>query len=135
MSAFNDFCIVCDQLIPQESLPKRVDKLLYCSEQCMVADTGRVPPTEASESVATLSDVDELIASPLLLPLDCKSWADNEEDSEYLLMELESASQAVPRTQTGLDQQQYEGPKQRERVELLDRVAEDNYKLWLSQHY
>lgn len=134
MSAFNDFCIVCDQLIPQESLPRRVDKLLYCSEQCMLSDTSRVPQAEASESVSTLSDVDELIASPLLLPLDAKPLAGDEEDSEYLLMELESASQAVPRTGAGMDHKQDE-PRQRDHVELLDRVAEDNYKLWLSQHY
>lgn len=137
MSAFNDFCIVCDQLIPQQSLPPRVDKLLYCSEQCMVRDTSRVPPAaapaELSESASSLGDVDSLIASPLLLPVDgvVPSPKSSIEENDYMLMELESASQAVPRTQTGKEPSSI---GMNNAVRLSDRVAEDNYKLWLSQH-
>ncbi|GAV55760.1 hypothetical protein ZYGR_0AY01530 [Zygosaccharomyces rouxii] len=137
MSAFNDFCIVCDQLIPQQALPPRVDKLLYCSEECMVRDTSRVPPTaapaELSESASSLGDVDSLIASPLLLPMDgmVPPSESGIEESDYVLMELESASQAVPRTQTAKEPS---SPGMSNAVPLLDRVAEDNYKLWLSQY-
>ncbi|CAR29468.1 hypothetical protein ZYGR_0AD01500 [Zygosaccharomyces rouxii] len=136
MSAFNDFCIVCDQLIPQDSLPPRVDELLYCSEECMVKDTSRVPPAaapaELSESASSLGDVDSLIASPLLLPMDgmVPPPASGIEDSDYMLMELESASQAVPRTQAVKEPC---SPGAGNAVQVLDRVAEDNYKLWLSQ--
>lgn len=141
MSAFNDFCIVCDQLIPQEALPPRVDKLLYCSEECMARDTSRVPPSaapgEQSESASSLGDVDSLIASPLLLPMDSVTamppGTDRVEENDYMLMELELSSQAVPRTQSS--RTETGSTAEGKTVQMLDRVAEDNYKLWLSQHH
>lgn len=144
MSAFNDFCIVCDQLIPQHSLPPWVDKLLYCSQDCMMRDTSRVPPVaapaaELAESSSSLEDVDSLIASPLLAPMDGMvprygggAGAGAVEDNDYMLMELELASQAVPRTQTAKDT--FSSGFMSGAAPALDRVAEDNYKLWLSQH-
>lgn len=103
----------------------------------MVRDTSRVPPAaapaELSESASSLGDVDSLIASPLLLPVDgvVPSPKSSIEENDYMLMELESASQAVPRTQTGKEPSSI---GMNNAVRLSDRVAEDNYKLWLSQH-
>lgn len=100
MTAFNDYCIVCDQLIPQQSPNAKQklacknkkhscssDKLLYCSEQCQLKDKCSIHASlesmdtrnssngEAFDAInfTTLDDTDSLITSPLLLPMDNKS--------------------------------------------------------------
>lgn len=157
MSAFNDYCIVCDQLIPQELTNNKdvptsycstknkksscnVDRLLYCSEECQLKDKLNTSldsldtrkssgGSEVSENstTSTLDETDSLIKSPLLLPMDNEKNCDDA--SVYCLMNMESSNTvAIPRS--SLDT----SASLMRRDLIFDHIAENNYKLWLNQH-
>lgn len=157
MAAFNDFCIVCDQLIPEHSPSTKQrlacsnkkhacnsERVLYCSEQCRLKDKNSLHACldsldsrssgklESSEMVAytSLDDSDSLITSPLLLPMDKSGGKEEEEDhsSIYCLMNMESVNAiAIPRSSNG----RRSAPIRSEMI--YDHIPENNYKLWLNQ--
>lgn len=92
--------------------------------------------TTSKESPSTLEEEDSLITSPLLLPTDYKSTGYNDVDYEddasiYCLMNMESANTiTIPRSSN------YQGLQRSSpsRAEMyFDHIAENNYKIWLSQ--
>lgn len=151
MTAFNDYCIVCDQLILQQS-PNTKQKLacknkkhdcngdrqLYCSESCQLKDKHSIHASleslDVRDNSGTLDEEDSLITSPLLLPMDYKTAngiGENDADDDasiYCLMNMESANTiAIPRSST----YQRTSPSRSEMC--FDHIAENNYKLWLNQ--
>ncbi|QLQ79835.1 hypothetical protein HG537_0C04840 [Torulaspora globosa] len=146
MTAFNDFCIVCDQLIPDHSPNTKQrfacsnrkhacsERVLYCSEQCRLKDKNSLHACLESDSrssgkLESLDDSDSLITSPLLLPMDNKnSGGGEDEDSIYCLMNMESVDAiSIPRCSNS-------GNCGTVRSEMIfDHIPESNYKLWLNQ--
>lgn len=152
MTAFNDYCSVCDQLILEQSPNTKQklacknkshdcgnDRALYCSERCQLKDKHSIHASLESldvrssskmESSSTLEEEDFLITSPLLLPMDHKgvSGSDDDDASIYCLMNMESANTvAIPRSSN------YQGSSPSRSDVCFDHIAENNYKLWLTQ--
>ncbi|QLL32955.1 hypothetical protein HG536_0D04770 [Torulaspora globosa] len=158
MAAFNDFCIVCDQLIPEHSPSTKQrlacsnkkhacnsERVLYCSEQCQLRDRSSIHAClesldsrssgklESSEVVAytSLDDSDSLITSPLLLPMDNKSGGSGEEEDDssiYCLMNMESVNTIAIPRSSNA-----RSPATARSEMIYDHIPENNYKLWLNQ--
>ncbi|SCV00084.1 LANO_0F05116g1_1 [Lachancea nothofagi CBS 11611] len=115
MSAFNDFCVVCERLIDG---PSR----LYCSESCCQHD---------ENSKRRKSVVESLVATPQLCPMDFDAGNDSEEDD---LLELDYTA-TVPTTLSSprqFEKQQHDSYFSLASEVCFDHTAEDNYKLWLN---
>lgn len=143
MSAFNDYCTVCGQLIERGNCDAQLDNdRLYCSSQCQENDRMTIENLKlTNELVGTPAS---LIRSPLLQPLDRSTGSstsstiydllDRDQDDMDFDLELSldrntlghGASlpmMTIPRSVVGKDQ---------EFVSYTDHTAEDNYKLWLN---
>ena len=117
MSAFNDFCVVCDRLIDG---PSR----LYCSEACCHRDTGN----ERRKSV-----VESLVATPQLCPLDMDAEdAEDSEDDESFELDYTSTVPTSLSSPHAFDKDKQGGYFSLVPDAVFDHTAEDNYKLWLS---
>ncbi|SCW04397.1 LAFE_0H12618g1_1 [Lachancea fermentati] len=115
MSAFNDYCIVCDRLI--EGSEK-----LYCSASCRINDT---------RTGRRRSEVESLISTPQLCPLDLDT---DETDSEEEPFELDYSTTVPTRLSSPrfMAKEQQDGYLSFASDMTLDRIAERNYKLWLN---
>ncbi|QLG71512.1 hypothetical protein HG535_0B05550 [Zygotorulaspora mrakii] len=153
MSPFNDYCVVCDQLIPQspESVKNTCTekkhshvgcsgKVLYCSEDCRQKDQHlihqRLESLVSCETChETVDDPESLIKSPLLVPIDHSQQKYDEGDDDggasYRLMNMVSSSTiSIPR----LSLQPPTPPISYDSI-YHDHVAEKNYQLWLNQNH
>ncbi|SCV04150.1 LAMI_0H13806g1_1 [Lachancea mirantina] len=114
MTAFNDYCIVCQRLVERTGN-------LYCSSECRSHDT----TTGRRKSV-----VESLVSTPQLCPLDvgADDVAEPEtRDEAHFRLDYESM---VP-TLLSLPRSESYRPRGSE-LASFDHVAEDNYKLWLN---
>lgn len=154
MSAFNNYCAACDQLIPTEIHMQCNKDTLYCSEKCklkdisvlsngstkVVQDSGSsnnnrsaccqniTVTTEIKDNISktTFEEADSLIKSPLLIPVD--NQTDNS-DSCYSSFEITDWSLSIPRF--------YINDKNilKFAESAVDHTAENNYKLWLNSRH
>ncbi|SCU98240.1 LADA_0H11562g1_1 [Lachancea dasiensis] len=115
MSAFNDYCVVCQRLIDGSST-------LYCSQACCGRDVG----SERRKSV-----VESLVATPQLCPVDFEAGNDSEDED---LPDLDYNA-TVPTTLSSpraIEKGGQDGYFSLVSEMYLDHTAEDNYKLWLN---
>lgn len=151
MSAFNDYCVVCDQLIPQSPESSKnacaekrhaccLDRL-YCSDACRQKDKHliktRLEALELSNHSCNeaVDDPESLIKSPLLIPMDhCQGEYDSDgERGSYCLRNMVSSSTvSIPRLSL-----KPSSPSSRSPYDSinLDHIAEKNYQLWLNQNH
>lgn len=162
MTAFNDYCIVCDQLIPEHSPNTKQrfacnnkkhtcnsERVLYCSEQCRLKDrhsfhacldsldSRSSSKLENPEAVAytSLDDSDSLITSPLLLPMDNKSGGGSSSSGED---EDETSIYSLMNMESAntiaIPRSSHTRSSTSSRSEMIyDHIPENNYKLWLNQ--
>lgn len=127
MSAFNDYCLVCDQLISDTTTDR-----LYCSEACKLNDT------TCSNHTRLAATPESLIATPTLCPVDRaseESELDFDDDEDEELFELDYSPtcpimMSTPRTFENEKVDYFSFNKEL----LLDHTAENNYKLWLNHN-
>ncbi|SCU89274.1 LAFA_0E17018g1_1 [Lachancea sp. 'fantastica'] len=118
MSAFNDYCVVCETLI-QDTTSR-----LYCSASCCQHDLS---------SKRRKSAVEELVATPQLCPLDLEANCDSEDEelSDLDYMATVPTTVSTPRSahqkEVALD-----GYFSLASEPSLDHTAENNYRLWLN---
>lgn len=159
MTAFNDYCIVCDQLIPEQS-PNTKQKLacsnkrhtcnservLYCSERCRLKDrnslhacldsvdsrvSGKLDSSEAV-GFSSLEDEDSLITSPLLLPMDNKSGGTHggdEDEASIYSLMNMESANTIAIPRSSSNR----GSFTTRHEMIFDHIPENNYKLWLNQ--
>lgn len=133
MSAFNDYCIGCEQLINSKTHGE-----LYCSETCRLNDNivvGRNVPTSNSES---------LIKTPALQPVD--QYMDDDESECDIDFEIDIGNDVglfqldykCMYPNSGINSKDYSNKvlddisKDVIGINDLDHAAENNYKIWLS---
>ncbi|SCV02595.1 LAME_0H03158g1_1 [Lachancea meyersii CBS 8951] len=116
MSAFHDYCVVCEKLIEG---PSR----LYCSHTCCRHDIS---------AKRRKSEVENLVATPQLCPVDLEASCDSEDDE---LSEIDYTA-TVPTTlsspQLTGKEPSIDGYFSLSAELFLDHTAEDNYRLWLN---
>ncbi|AAS53841.1 AFR470Cp [Eremothecium gossypii ATCC 10895] len=143
MSAFNDYCIICEELI--QSAASGQDKL-YCSEACRSRDARIYVEAQEPSGTGALLRAPALGAEDQpraeLEEDDC-----DEEDHESYFSDVEmeryttslsslstehaGATKSVPWEWTPRTFGQDTAKPARD-VQLTDHTAEDNYQLWLS---
>lgn len=147
MSAFNDYCTVCGQLIQRDvAEDELLDDRLYCSSQCQENDRLNVENFKLSNELSGTPA--SLIRSPLLQPVDGSRASHNslmeslgleQEQNDYdydfeLEMPLDNVMigsgpaipmMTIPRSVLGSDSMSKPDV-------VCDNTAEDNYKLWLN---
>lgn len=117
MSAFNDFCIVCERLIDGSSR-------LYCSQACCERDTS---------AGRRKSVVESLVATPQLCPLDMDA-EDSDDDEDFFELDYTSTVPTTLSSPRAFAKEQQGGYFSLARDVVFDHTAENNYKLWLNAH-
>lgn len=160
MSAFNDYCIVCDQLIPQQVTNNKdvptsycstktkkgscnVDRLLYCSEECQLKDKTLLNTSLDSLDIrksSGSSEVSENSTSSTLddtdslikspLLLPMDPEKNCDDDASIYCLMNMESSNTVAIPRSSLET----SATLMRRDLIFDHIAENNYKLWLNQH-
>lgn len=158
MSAFNDYCIVCGQMINGVGVCGHEHDRLYCSASCREDDRINLENLKLSNELAgTPAD---LIRSPLLQPVDYRGNMGSGEGAggyvtqnreEDLDLELEASLDglmaeetenmiSIPRSLLSnclqYGREKYDSSVSRSKANMVsDHTAEENYKLWLNYNF
>ncbi|CEP64147.1 uncharacterized protein LALA0_S10e03510g [Lachancea lanzarotensis] len=118
MSAFNDYCVVCETLIKSSTSSR-----LYCSSACCQQDLN---------SKRRKSAVEELVATPQLCPLDLDAGCDSEDEELSDLDYKATVPTTVSTPRSGQKEPAWNGYFSLASEPSLDHTAENNYRLWLN---